>query len=253
MILEYHRPESLEEALKLLNRKTPRTVPLGGGTVLSAPSDESVAVVDLQALGLNQIEKQGNGLKIGATATLQALLDTEGLPAALVAAIRHEAAYNLRQSATVAGALAASDGRSPFAVAMLALDAQLLWQPGDKTQSLGDFLPLRAEAPGKLITTITIPINARLAYEYVARTPADLPIAAVAVAQWPSGRTRMGLGGWGKTAFVALDGQDATGLPIAAENAALSAADEWASAEYRMDVVKTLATRALAGLKMEEK
>lgn len=253
MILEYHRPETMAEAIKLLARKTPRTVPLGGGTVLSAPSEEAVAVVDLQLLGLNAIEKQGNLLKIGATATLQTLLETDDLPPALAAAIRHEAAYNLRQSASVAGALVASDGRSSFAVAMLALDAQLTWQPGDKSQSLGDFLPLRAEAPGKLITQVSIPLNARLAYEYVARSPADLPIVAVAVAQWASGRTRMALGGWGNSAFMALDGQDATGLPIAAENAALSAVDEWASAEYRMDVAKTLAARALAGLKEEDR
>lgn len=253
MILEYHRPQTLEEALKLLKRKKPRTVPLGGGTALSAPSGEAVAVVDLQSLGLGSIERQGNTLKIGAAATLQALLDADGIPATLAAAIRHEAAYNLRQSATVAGALVASDGRSPFAVAMLALDAQLTWQPGEVTQGLGDFLPLRGEAPGKLITQVAIPLNIRLAYEYVARTPADLPIVAVAVARWTSGRTRMALGGWGKAAFMALDGQDATGLPMAAENAALSAADEWASAEYRMDVAKTLAARALASLKEEER
>jgi CO/xanthine dehydrogenase FAD-binding subunit len=253
MILEYHRPETLEEALKLLGRKTPRTVPLGGGTVLSAPSEEGVAVVDLQALGLNQVEKQGNTLRIGAAATLQILLDTEGIPEALAKAIRHEAAYNLRQSASVAGALVASDGRSPFAVAMLALDAQLTWQPGDMVQGLGDYLPLRGEAPGLLVTHISIPLNARLAYEYVARTPADLPIVAVAVAQWPGGRTRMALGGWGKAVFMALDGQDATGMPIAAENAALNAGDEWASAEYRMDVAKTLSARALASLKEEER
>lgn len=248
MILEYHRPETIQQALELLARAGPRTVPLGGGTVLSAPGDEAVAVVDLQDLALNGIEKSGNALRIGATATLQSLLETEGLHPALVAALRHEAAQNLRESATVAGALVASDGRSPLAVAMLALDAQLLWLPGDQTQNLGEYLPLRSEAPGRLITQVSIPLNTRLAYEYVARSPADLPVVAVAVAQWPGGRTRLALGGWGKTATLALDGQDATGLPLAAENATLVAGDDWASAEYRMDVAKTLARRALASL-----
>jgi len=42
MITEYHRPEALETALKLLRRKTPATRPLGGGTILSAPAAESV-------------------------------------------------------------------------------------------------------------------------------------------------------------------------------------------------------------------
>jgi hypothetical protein len=55
MIIEYHRPETIEAALALLARKEPRTVPLGGGSVLNQPSDIPVAVVDVQSLGLNQI------------------------------------------------------------------------------------------------------------------------------------------------------------------------------------------------------
>ncbi len=249
MIVEYHRPETLEEALALLGRASPPTVPMGGGTVLSAQSQEGVAVVDLQGLGLNAIERQGNLLKIGATTTLQSLLACTDLPTALAAAVRHEATYNLRHSATVAGTLVSSDGRSPFAVAMLALDAQLVWEPNRISQSLGDYLLLRGEAPGKLIAQVSIPVNVQLAYEYVARSPADLPIVAVAVAQWQGGRTRLALGGWGRAATLALDGQDATGLPAAAENAAIAAEDEWSSAEYRRETAQTLARRALATLK----
>ena len=55
MIIEYYRPQSLEEALELLARPGLTTVPLGGGTVVNQPSPEPVAVVDLQALGLNMI------------------------------------------------------------------------------------------------------------------------------------------------------------------------------------------------------
>ena len=68
MIIEYHRPNKLDEALKLLERKQPVTVPLGGGTVLNAPSEEQVAVVDLQDLGLGGIDKAGSTLKVGAAA-----------------------------------------------------------------------------------------------------------------------------------------------------------------------------------------
>ncbi len=35
MIIEYHRPETLEQALALLSRKNPPTLPLGGGSYLS--------------------------------------------------------------------------------------------------------------------------------------------------------------------------------------------------------------------------
>ena len=71
MIIEYLRPETLEETLRLLARTEPKTVPLGGGTVLNAPSDQQVAVVDLRNLGLNKMETKGRSLEIGATTTLQ--------------------------------------------------------------------------------------------------------------------------------------------------------------------------------------
>ena len=88
MITTYHRPQTLDEALKLLTQ--PNTFPLGGGTLLSQPTVDSVQVVDLQALGLDSLTKKGNDLEIGATATLQALLENENCPEALKIAIKLE-------------------------------------------------------------------------------------------------------------------------------------------------------------------
>jgi CO/xanthine dehydrogenase FAD-binding subunit len=248
MITEYHRPETLEAALKLLRRKIPATRPLGGGTVLSAPGGESVAVVDLQSLKLSKISLRGKTLHIGATVTLQSLLDTEGIQPALAAAIRHEAAYNLRQVATVAGSLVAAGGRSSFAASMLALDAQLEIQPKDESIGYGELLALRAEKlRGKLITKISISTATKLSFQYVARTPADLPIICLALAQWQSGRTRLVVGGGiGTAPVLALDGRDASGLQEALENALSNASDEWASAEYRLEAGKALLARAVA-------
>lgn len=247
MITEYHRPSTLDEALKLIKRKNPETRPLGGGTVLSAPSSAQVAVVDLQKLKLNKISAKGKSITIGAAATLQALMETEGIPAALAAAIRHEAAFNMRGVATVAGSLVSADGRSSFALAILALDAQLDMQPKDETVGYGDLLALRAEKlRGKLITKITISAAPKLSYQYVARTPADLPIIAVALAQWPSGRTRLAVGGWGSAPVLAMDGKDPSGVADAVENALSHASDQWASAEYRLAAGRALAQRAQA-------
>jgi len=123
MITEYHRPRTLEEALKLLAR--PATLPLGGGTVLTQSSDRSFAVVDLQALGLDKIRKVGNKLEIGASATLSALLESQHILPALAAALRLETPLNLRNMGTVAGTLVTCEGRSPFATVMLALDAKM--------------------------------------------------------------------------------------------------------------------------------
>ncbi len=245
MILEYHRPQSMDQALELLSRNQPVTLPLGGGTVISRPAKMAYAVVDLQALGLNRIERQGNQVLTGATVTLQSLYEYQDIQPALRTAIHNEASLHIRNAGTVAGTLAAADGRSPFAIAMMALDARLIWQPGDQEVGVGDWLPLRGKKPGILISRINIPIHAKLAYEAVTRTPADRPIAAIAVARWPSGRIRIAGGGVGRSPVLVLDGPGAAGAETAARDAYSQTGDELATAEYRQDVVATLVRRCL--------
>ncbi|MEW5827912.1 MAG: FAD binding domain-containing protein [Chloroflexota bacterium] len=253
MIKTYHRPKTLEEALSLLTE--PDAIPLGGGTLVNTPAfeDRTVAVVDLQDLGLDQIQSVGHTLEIGATVSLQRLLDESGLPPGLLQAIRLEAPLNLRNQATAAGTLVAADGRSTFTAALLALDAKVtVISDQSSVISLGDFLPLRPEnLRGKLITKIELPANVKFAFEAVSRTPADKPIVCAALCQWPGGRTRLALGGWGKSPLLAMDGLDPTGLDSAARNAFHEAADDFASAAYRMDVAATLAKRCLAQITNE--
>jgi len=250
MIIEYHRPQTLDEALELLSRKSPPTFPLGGGTVLNQASSGQFAVVDLQTLGLDKIRKAGEKLEIGASATLSRLLESPHLLPALASTLHLEAPLNLRNMATVAGALVACDGRSPFTTAMLALEAKLTVN-GAKSSviSLGDLLALRQDTlRGKLITKIEIPLNVKLAFERVARTPDDLPIVCAALVRWPSGRTRLALGGWGKAPALALDGNQPGGEEAAARNAFTEATDEWASAEYRSEMASVLVKRCLEAL-----
>ena len=268
MITQYYRPQTLEEALQLLARED--TCPLGGGTLLSRPNEKSFYVVDLQNLGLDQLRKSGGNLQIGATVALQTLLESSFTPKALKTALALEAPLNLRTLGTVAGTLVTCDGRSPFAVVMLALDARITFAPGNEIKSLGDYLPIREvtngvssassarpvpsvrslppAGPGKLLTKVEIPMNVRLAFETVARTPSDKPIVCAAVAQWPSGRTRLALGGWGKAPALALDGNGPDDLEAAARNAFSEAGDEWASKEYRNEIASVLAKRCLATL-----
>jgi CO/xanthine dehydrogenase FAD-binding subunit len=169
----------------------------------------------------------------------------------LKSALKLEAPLNIRNSATVAGTLIAADGRSTFASVLLAMDAKVIVsskQNVEETINIGDLLPLRDQVRGKLITKVVIPLNVKLAFEYVSKTPADKPIVCAVLAQWNSGRTRLALGGYGKSPMLAMDGTEAEGVDIAAKNAYHEATDEWASAEYRMDVASTLAKRCLEGL-----
>jgi CO/xanthine dehydrogenase FAD-binding subunit len=249
MILEYHRPETLEGALELLSRPQPRTLPLGGGTVLSRPGPESYAVVDLQALGMNTVEQQGNSLRIGAAITLQDIVENGVVPEVIRLAAHREASLNLRQMGTLAGTLVAADGRSVVASLLLAMDARLKWLPGDREISLGDWMPVRETSkPGKLIAEISVPVNAKAWFETVARTPDDLPQVIVAVAIWPSGRTRIAVGGSGKEPALAMDGTESGGAVEAVANAFSRAEDAWASAGYRQAAGQVLVRRVLKAI-----
>jgi CO/xanthine dehydrogenase FAD-binding subunit len=251
MITAYHRPKTLDEALMLLTQ--PNRTPLGGGTLLSRASAVAVEAVDLQSLSLDSIRRSGNSLEIGATVTLQQLLESELCPEAMKSALKLEAPLNLRNAATIAGTLVSCDGRSTLISVFVALDSKLEQKKIEnakieaRSSNIGDFLPLR-DLEGSLITSITIPLNVKLAFEYVSRTPADKPIVCAALAQWNSGRTRLVLGGYGKNALLAMDGTEAEGVETAARNAFHEATDEWASAEYRMDVAATLARRCLESI-----
>lgn len=269
MITIYHRPKTLDEALELLTH--PDILPLGGGTLLSHASTSPTAplsakgnieVVDLQALGLDSLTNSGFNLELGATLTLQALLESEHCPEALRKAIKLEAPLNIRNAATVAGTLVACDGRSTFASLLLAMDAKILVssrQKAEETINIGDFLPLREQVSGKLITKITIPLNVKTAFEYVSKTPSDKPLVCAAIARWNSGRTRLALGGFGRSPMLGMDGTEAEGASssdavlrsaqAAARNAFHEATDEWASAEYRINVAATLAKRCIESLR----
>lgn len=249
MITAYHRPKTLDEALTFLSQVD--TVPLGGGTLLSQSKTDSVQVVDLQLLGLDTLTQSGNDLELGATLTLQTLLESEHCPEALKSSLKLEAPLNIRNTATVAGTLVSCDGRSTFASVLLAMDAIIVQATLNDSKieyqetNVGEFLPLRST---NLITKIIIPLNIKLAFEYVSKTPSDKPIVCAALAQWKSGRVRLALGGYGTSPMLAMDGTEtegSEGIETAARNTYHEATDEYASAEYRMDIASTLTKRCL--------
>lgn len=250
MIANYHRPATLEDALALLAGSDIRSIPIGGGTTLSQRNAEAIEIVDLQALGLNLVEQRGNQIDLGATLTLQALSELDVLPPALRSAAQRETSFNLRQAGTLAGTMVACDGRSPLAAAMLAIDAQLVLisalDQSSEILSYGEILPLRkTHLEKRLITQIIVPGNVRLEIDMVGRTSKDWPVIGVAVAQWPSGRTRITLMGFGATPRLAMDGPEPGGAIEAVQFVCDTAADEWATAEYRKATARVLVERAM--------
>jgi len=247
MIKTYYRPTSLDEALRLLGDPEKKAEPLGGGTSISRYEGPDIAVVDLQGLGLDKITESGGRITDEAMVRLDALMKHPDVHDELRRAISLDVTQNIRNMATLGGWLISSEGRSIFSTLLLALDATITWQPGDKTIRIGDWLPVRQfDPPGLLITEVTWWSQPKLAFEYVARSPKDVPILIVAVAQWGSGRTRVALGGYGEAPIMAMDGPDASGADIACRDAYHKAEDQWASADYRCEVAAKLAKRCLS-------
>lgn len=246
MIIEYHRPQTMDQALQLLARPTPRSYPLGGGSWLSRKRDEDFAVVDLQSLGLDEVEAVAGWLSLGATASLQKLVEVQATPAWLKAVCTRETSRNLREMSTIAGVLVGADGRSPLAMAMLAANASFRTMPGDGEISAQDLFASRKSAGNpRLITRIKLDQNAEVKCEFVARSPLDTPVIGVAMAIWPGKTMRIAVGGFGEAPLLAYEGVEA-GQAKAAIHAALQASgDAWASADYRQAAALAIIDRLL--------
>lgn len=242
MTLEYHRPDSLEQALELL----PRARPLGGGTALTPGRRELRAVIDLSRLGLDHIQTGERQIEMGAAVRLQALLEAD-LPAELKRVCRLEAGWNLRNQATLAGTIVSCDGRSPLICAMLAVGSELRLEPGSQTVELDAYLDARP--PDRLITSIGLAWPTRLQYEQVARSPADRPQVCLAAAS-VGGTLRLALGGFGARPLLIgagwkLGPQAVQQAVQAAAVACAGSDDAWASGEYRAAAAAALARRVV--------
>ena len=246
MIEAYYRPDSIEEAVNLLQDKEKNLRPLGGGTTLSRQHEGQFGVVDLQNIGMDQIEQRGGRILVGAAAHMQSLLAHPDIHSEIKRAIKIDASENIRNMASLAGWLVSSTGRSVLSTVLLALDTTLTWAPGGNRVRLGDWLPIRRqEQPGVLITEAEWQTQPKLVFEYASRSPKDRPILIVAAAQWDSGRTRIALGGYGDEPIIALDGPESNGAELASRDAYSDAGDQWATAVYRQDVASKLALRCL--------
>jgi CO/xanthine dehydrogenase FAD-binding subunit len=186
---EYHRPSTLEAALALLSRPSPITRPLAGGTHLGHVAVPQEAVIDLCDLPLGEIKRAGPAWFLGATTTLEVLTQASGLPPALQRAARRQSSRNVRQRATVGGAIASADS-GPLLVCLLALQAQIHLEPGARIVGLIDYLAGQSEARWEraLIVGLSFDAARRVGLAEVTRTPADVPLLCAAVAAIPANK-----------------------------------------------------------------
>ena len=99
VINEYHRPERIEEALRLLTRENQQTKVLAGGTNLGSSEFVSVdAVVDLQALGLNQVGIGSDQIILGAMVRIKEIVQNPGIPPLLRRMARRDGPNTFRNA-----------------------------------------------------------------------------------------------------------------------------------------------------------
>lgn len=238
-VTAYSRPASLEEALALLER--PGAVAIGGGTKVNAgPTDEPVAVVDLQALGLDGIARlDAGGLRIGATATLQRLADSAELPVVVREAARREQPSTLRAQATLGGAVATADPESELLATLLVHDAvvSVTGAAGSEELTLQALLAELPLPPGRIVSAVTIDATGSSVVARAGRTRADRAIVAAAARIAPDGGQRLALSGVAAT-------------PTLVESAAEldPPGDFRGSGEYRRALAEILVARALEAL-----
>lgn len=248
--MEYLQPKTIEEALAMLEDG----IPLAGGSQITPKRQDIGRVIDLQSLGLDQVDLQKDTFTAGAMTRLQQLMAPDhALPEALKKACRQEAAWNIRNQATIGGLLLGADGSSPLLAAFAALEPTVEIAPDDQRQPLSTFLAGRStHKKPYLVLSITFAIPQAMAFDSVARAPMDRPhvcVAGVCHSIGDENILRIALGGYGESPTILNyrfeePGDDLLEKVSKEAGAAYQSADDaFASAIYRSDVAGVLGRR----------
>lgn len=246
MIIDYKRPNTLEEALILLRDKTINPFVLSGGSYPDESKNAMFTAIDFQLLGVNKINLIGDRVEAGGSVTLQQLHDHPACPPAIQKAIQLEGGRNVRNSYSLHSHIMTSKGRSALTTVFLSVDTTIEILPENVSIKLVDFLSQRSVHHGRtFIQKIIWSGYPALVFESIARTPLDQPIICVSIAKWLDKRLRIAVGGYGGIPNVAYDGFLRADIDPAIQSATFSSDDEWASQQYRQEMAKVLTARCL--------
>ena len=240
VITGYFRPGTLDDALALAAR--PDAVVLGGGTSVNArPGKQPVVAVDLQALDLGGVREDSGTLRLGATARLQELVDSDLVPDVLRTLARLEAPGTIRNAATVGGTVGAADPESPLLAGLLAFGAVVgVARVGSKAEHpLDEILDHHRLLVGSIITGVTVPLGGHAAANGTARTPMDSPIVMAVACRDADGTVRTAVSGLG-TRPVLVDPHRLGEVE--------TAGDFRGTPPYRSHLASVLTARAIANL-----
>jgi len=272
-VKEYFLPQSLDEAVGLLNEHGPSLLVMAGGTLAMPLINDGVSmpekVMGLRQAGLDGFSRHNGSATMGATTTLTTMLRQDDIPL-LQQAARAVGGWAIRNMGTVGGNLFAPPPAGDFAVALLALDAEvtLVGPNGSRILPLWEFYTgfmTTALEPGELLTevTVTAPTGQTTYLKYGRKNDNTPSIVTVAAHVMFDGDqvvdARVALNGVGPYPFRAVAAEDALmGSPLTEESIAAAAkaamvstqpfTDAVASEWYRRKMTGVMVKRALAQL-----
>lgn len=185
-------PASVKEAWQ--EYSSGKALLLSGGLAIGLREDSSTEkIVDLRACGLDTVEVEGDYLAVGATVTLNQLLEIEISKRIATGFLREviwrTGSYQIRNMATLAGSVGQWYGWSDIVPALLALDAKLRVYNGD--YSLVSLTEFRSMKPKPIITHVLLPLDPALfgTFVKIERTSFDIAtVNAAFVARIESGK-----------------------------------------------------------------
>ena len=258
----YHRPSSVDEAVAAFAKGSDSKYLAGGHTLipvmkqrLAAPSD----VIDLGKIKeLIGIEVSGDTLTIKAATTYFDIMQSadvkKSIPAiAYLTSVLGDPAVRYR--GTIGGSIANNDPAADYPAALLALGATV--KTNKRSISAEDFfqgLFTTALEDGEIITAVSFPVPAKAGYEKMRHPASRFALTAVFVAQTKSGEIRVAATGASQSGVMRVPAIEAAlkanWSPSALDNVSIPAsgllADIHGTAEYRANLVKVMAQRAVA-------
>ncbi len=274
---DYHRPGTLDEAVKLLSSHGDQAKVLSGGMSLLPMLKLRLAsfahLVDIGRIpGLDYIKEEGGFLKIGAM-TRQAALERSELVRTrypiLADAVPLIADPLVRNRGTLGGNVANGDPGNDQPAIMLALGATFVARgpKGERSVPAGQFykgLYSTALAPNEILTEVRIPApppRSGGAYAKLKRKTGDFAVAAAAVQLTLDGKGAVERAGIALTnaGLTPVDAADAAKYLVGkkpdektiAEASRMAAAksspsaDRRGSVEYKKEMARVLTARAL--------
>ncbi|MFG1464331.1 xanthine dehydrogenase family protein subunit M [Xanthobacter sp. DSM 24535] len=258
---DYQRPAGLDEALAALRAGEDVKLLAGGQTLLPTLKQrlaQPSALVDLSRLpGLSGVERIDGGLRIGAM-TRHAEVAASALVAQAIPALAALAGLigdpAVRNRGTIGGSIANNDPTADYPAACLALGATIVTSA--RRIAAEDFftdLFETALAPDEVILAVEFPAGVRAAYQKFRNPASRYAMAGVFVAE-RGGDVRVAVTGAGQSGVFRWGEAEAALTahfsPDAVASLSLDPAnvmsDLHGSAEYRAQLVKVMAKRAVA-------